>query len=307
MVQPTIRAEASPQTNQQPGVCAADLHGHDSSSSFSLSSSCGLLVAKSSKSGEHLVGRVVVERDERLPLFTESDRAASARPSSCPSAAAALRLGVGTEVAAARPRRRARPAAESNGRGANRRTAADAARSRPGRGPWRAAGPRRTAGPAIFARARFADRQRPAVEHLAVETSESPARRARGRGTRRTRSRAAGRFRDRPAARPATAARRCRSTCAGRLQSCCRTDYRRTDGQPIKSPLEGPIPTPAIRGRGTPERSQLYGEHTRNHEPGRKAREMAGAHTLAADPVEKPYSKSRTWQAGAIVSPKEDP
>ena len=110
-------------------------------------------------------------------------------------------------------------------------------RHRPAAAPIGPAGPRRTAGSAIFTRARLADGERPSVEDLSVE----PLNRLLGvrplRDIRRTQTRADDRSRDRPAARPATAARRCRSTRAGRLRSCCTTDCRRTDGQPINSLL----------------------------------------------------------------------
>ena len=76
-----------------------------------------------------------------------------------------LGLRVGTEVPIAWAA--ARGAAGSNGRGAPYDGAGRAPKP-PGRGPGGPPG-RGSAGPAIFARARFADRERPAVEHLTVE------------------------------------------------------------------------------------------------------------------------------------------
>src|SRR5262245_17764475 len=92
---------------------------------------------------------------------------------------AALRLGVGPEVAVARRRRRvgieARTASVSTAAGARAAKAAAGARPRPAesraaraRSAEPAAGAR-SAGPAILTSARVAYRQRTAVEHLSVE------------------------------------------------------------------------------------------------------------------------------------------
>src|SRR5439155_20418828 len=83
--------------------------------------------------------------------------------------AAALRLGVRAEVAAAR-RRAAWGAAARVERTRTAERSRRARREAAGTRTREAAGARRTAGSAIFARARFADGEGPSGEHLPVET-----------------------------------------------------------------------------------------------------------------------------------------
>src|SRR5439155_18391263 len=64
-----------------------------------------------------------------------------------------------------------------------------------------------------------------------------PAQRASVPETPRMRNRGDARFPDRPGVPPAKAVRRRRSTRADRPQSCCTTDWRERDGQPINSLL----------------------------------------------------------------------
>src|SRR5262249_8173294 len=123
---------------------------------------------------QFLVHRVDVVEAERSAGLLHRNRAARlvfALLLFLGGAGPALRLGVGAEVTAARRGAAGRAAAgiertraaAAEGAGWPRREAAA------GRRTGKAAGTR-TAGAAIFTGARFADRQRPPVEHLTVES-----------------------------------------------------------------------------------------------------------------------------------------
>ena len=109
--------------------------------------------------------------------------------------------------------------AEAAGTRAAEATAATAGSRREASRPWR---PRRT----ILARARFADRQGPALKRLRVELADDFLGLCRGRRTRRTQIRAGDRSRDRPAWQRGRALRRARSGRGDRPRSHCRGGSR---------------------------------------------------------------------------------